>query len=1418
VKKLFLIFALFTSLACAQTSVTQLPWVVQFTDDDYVVIIQDGTTKRFTYALFESVLQDSLLEYINTGTGVLDSIDAVYDLLSASIALKYNKTGGVINGNVTADTLIGTLKGLQDSLNTKAKLTQIGSFADTIYVKNKDALKANITYVDSLYNVPIVYIRLAQAVKDSISKKANKVYVDPLYDSVAVKSNTSYVNNQLALKADLTDIASFVDSAYVQSLITAGATDTTYVKNTIHDSLSAFILYYAQLGQNVKDSIAAKANNDYVIALKDRLEDSLAIKTNLTYTNTQLGTKADTSAITAINDSLALKANKTDVENSLALKADLEDVIVRDNIEPFIPSTEYAPTTKKYVDSALAVQRKYLSNIAEQTIDWREAFTFYQTLGANTVLNIVNPVEGKEIAIAVENPDTFSVSFNAPNNYTILWESGAPTLTDSSVGLFKFNVVGSYILGLAKGEFALPKPVEPSDTTSPSVGAYTFWADNDYTNIYYVNTSKFQVLDGRTLPAGNVLAGNNTYRFKMTRGEKKGMSFLIGYKGKDILDITAEPTAFTGDSGTIAATNFDVWFMPVWWQAEINGQDNQAAGILTQEVFVKNPDLIRTDYSAYNNYIQGIQLSSADGTTGTISYKNVNTAFPKFFKIQDSTSLQPFDITTTEQRHKQLWIDMSIPANQKSGVYYGAIKVYRDNKGDSLATIPVKITVNEFDYSAVAFFNGVYYRGGYSPTYYNSASGTSADNNNNWYHWGYKDSVQLRKEFESMKEVGILYPQSNVGYTNVTTERLIRTRAGLPTDKAFIANSGFQSLSQAWQDYTKGLITLSALNTEKSDAVTTIGQFRTALMGAGLSEANIYYYGHDEANTSTYGLPAGAITTMQAATNTAAHIRATYPNARFWQATSPYGNNFEQASAWLDIPVMFMNSYDAYYGPMEDAEVQNWLGVVDEVWGYNHPQLGYENAEVYRRNYGWLAMKRGLTGNYGWQWTSTQGLWYHDKDGGTNGYRDPAPIYPLYHGYLSTLCHKGLRDAYYDMRYWNTLESKVNALPSGTLKSNALTWMNTFKNWIGVNVHTAYPHGGIDGDYMETLRDTLIGYINYIDNGGGEVPSNWYDGFASYKTVTVASAKISGTNSDFPVTLDLSIMDSVFWANVKSDGSDIAVADNGLNKLQRQVRGFDKANKKGVLYFKAPVLSPLINVFRVYYNNATASEVNEANTFRSEYALVLGFNEAYNALADYTSGKTITIGSGRIADDRVAGKVGYAADFDNSNLDTISVAYDAALNLGTGDITLSGYIKVNASASAVDNILYQRGTDGYRWFIDNDANTLGFRIYGGGIYDAVSTSGTLKDNTWKYIASAVDRNVNVQFYLNGATYGSSTALASITGNILGAVTTIGSSREGGAYYGQMDELRVYRGVLSADWILTEYNNLNDQSTFFTITN
>jgi hypothetical protein len=1504
-KKLLFILLLFTGYACGQTTtVSQLPAADSVKGADLFLLVQDGTSKKLTFTNLRTGLEipaidnASLLNLITAPYTDADSIkvsqittiqstlagksDSAWvlakltyygDTSYVTTRLSSYATITLLNSSIAPlalKTYVDSLHGIkityanletvvQDSIAKKANTTDINASLD---------LKADIVYVDSLHSVLITYSALAQDVKDSLLAKANLTYVSPLYDSVALKANKTYVDplyDSVSVKANLTDIADFVDSAYVQSLITAGATDTTYVKNTISDSLALFTAHtianntidsnkiidgtvsYADIKpQSIRggtdNGIEGNVGNilDYSITNSDievgavsfstvkpyslryfnidstaenglrysnmgqDMRDTIAAKANLIYTNTQLGAKADTSQVTALQDSVILKANLTYVNTQLATKADSNLVIIKGAARPYVPSDIYDPANKSYVDSAVNKSVVYFSTIQNEEIDWSKGTTFYTILQDTASISFTNIIPGKRIELAIENPSTYPVTFNNPTGKTILWLGGStPTQADSAVDVWKFNSVGSYILGERAGSYALPI-ITPPDTSTPPPTGIEYYLNTEYADLYYVNPTKQQILDGTTLPVNPVKIGSAGITVKLARGEFEPFSFLIVPK-KPMLNVETTVGTLSGVGGSLTSDIVDRFYVLPWWQENFNyeGRDIPGDGTSTpqiiQELLVKDPTLVTNGSTQWADQIKGLDVA-----TNTTVYKSVSQAinFKATFKIQDASTFQKININ--DGRNKQLYFVAKLPPGTSGGNYYGEILVTFNNGADTLARIPLTFFVRDYDLPESRYVYGLY-----NDIMLETAS---LPYSANWYA-APKDSTQLEIELKAIYDMGIRYPMIGQNNTsNIAPMLRFMNRNGFPTDKRFLHTTG-ASFSWYYNYIQQNGGTYATAAEVKAKCV----EVKNAAIANGLSLTNTYFYGMDEANMA-------GNTTLDNAVAIYDEMNTLY-GMKFYQAISNYGfnyswGNFNTAKNDLQIPIYHFNHY-GYYVDAQPAEMDSvlklWKANGNQVYIYNYPQHGKPIAENYRRNSGFMLWKYGADGAFPWKLGAMNGLWY-DHDG---AWPDPAPFYSTYHGVVKTVSYEGQREAVDDSRYLTKFLDILDTLSDATAKSTAESWLNTnFKSWLGIiqPYTTGYPNGGINADSLDFLRDTLAGYIAYLSTGAPE-GGEWYDIFDSVSTITIATDKIDGTLSDFPITLDLSTLGDNFW-NTVSTASEIAFSDNSNAELDRYIAGFDDANKKGVAYFRAPTLSDANNVFKIWWGGS--GQTNKSSTFRSEYELVLGFNEDYNAIVDYTGKHTLAFGAGRVSGDKVAGKIGYAADFDNTANDSIRVL--GSMDIGTGDMSLTAYTNLNAAAS------------GYAYLLNTGANTnteagYYFGWYVTGLQPAFGLSdgatrqsrfgtaiSTLLSDGWKHIGFGLYRTAQKKWWVNGTPdLGTTTTFFSGT-NIISAKNSIigGGSGLTAPFYGQIDELRLYKGQLSDDWEKTEYNNLSNQATFFTI--
>jgi hypothetical protein len=165
----------------------------------------------------------------------------------------------------------------------------------------------------------------------------------------------------------------------------------------------------------------------------------------------------------------------------------------------------------------------------------------------------------------------------------------------------------------------------------------------------------------------------------------------------------------------------------------------------------------------------------------------------------------------------------------------------------------------------------------------------------------------------------------------------------------------------------------------------------------------------------------------------------------------------------------------------------------------------------------------------------------------------------------------------------------------------------------------------------------------------------------------------------------------------------------------------------------------------------------------------------------------------------------------NVNGDAVSISswfYPKAVPASGGRVTVSWHSNNTSIVSQVLSILHD-GTSPKAYF--------GYERHCVASY-AVNSSTTIAVDTWYHGVYTYD-NTDVRGYLDGSSVGS--IAASGNGTCAGFYPTgfniLGNTRNQEYLSGIVDEVRVTRTVLSANWITAEYNNQSSPSTFYTAT-
>ena len=374
-----------------------------------------------------------------------------------------------------------------------------------------------------------------------------------------------------------------------------------------------------------------------------------------------------------------------------------------------------------------------------------------------------------------------------------------------------------------------------------------------------------------------------------------------------------------------------------------------------------------------------------------------------------------------------------------------------------------------------------------------------------------------------------------------------------------------------------------------------------------------------------------------------------------------------------------------------------------------------------------------------------------------------------------------------------------------TTNMTLVAWFN-IKSFAGINYLISRDNGttATRRDYsLDVANSTTLRY-SYDDTATN--PTN--------KDVTVQTLN---TNQwyHFVIVLD-SGNNAMFYLNGVSVGSATAATHVGQTTNSFHIGRSHNTSSGSQIYTNS-----LIDEVRVYNRALSAAEVQAlyksgAQKFTApptNLGLVgyWSMNEGAGTVAGDGSGNgnrgTLTGGP-----TWVDGKRGKALSFDGGD-DDVLVADNNSLDFGTGDMSISAWIKPNTVTTANQAIVDKTGggTAAYRFNTSNaDGDRLKF-TRGSLFVDGVgSNDNVLVAGVWQHIAAVVNTSGTdiVTFYVNGVAQGSGNLANSSFTNanplMIGQKGYDGSSVVN--FNGLIDEVRIYNRALSAAEIQTLYNS------------
>lgn len=334
-----------------------------------------------------------------------------------------------------------------------------------------------------------------------------------------------------------------------------------------------------------------------------------------------------------------------------------------------------------------------------------------------------------------------------------------------------------------------------------------------------------------------------------------------------------------------------------------------------------------------------------------------------------------------------------------------------------------------------------------------------------------------------------------------------------------------------------------------------------------------------------------------------------------------------------------------------------------------------------------------------------------------------------------------------------------------------------------------------------------------------QIPSNWMNSAWKERIkLTIASGKVSENLVNFPIYIKLANLGDPFFSKVNSACNDVRVTDStGTVELPREIVSCNSSSKTGELYFRANSLATVgANDFYIYFGNPNASNYSHTDQYGTEnvwddnYKLVAHLQANTGALLN--SANTNFSGTVQGTTGISTSPSGNAITLPSGANSYLSFS-DPSLNL-SNNFTAALLFKTSVASSGGKQLIHWGGYTGgasRRALIINHLNVLGYSPMGN---DFGATS-NVTDNAWRYGAVTIASDNQGSIYVNANKEATGTPSAS---NYTYTKTTIGSSNQPHEfYYGDVDEIRISNIVRSSGWLKAEYDNLINQTNFYTIT-
>ena len=317
-----------------------------------------------------------------------------------------------------------------------------------------------------------------------------------------------------------------------------------------------------------------------------------------------------------------------------------------------------------------------------------------------------------------------------------------------------------------------------------------------------------------------------------------------------------------------------------------------------------------------------------------------------------------------------------------------------------------------------------------------------------------------------------------------------------------------------------------------------------------------------------------------------------------------------------------------------------------------------------------------------------------------------------------------------------------------------------------------------------------------------EDPAPWWDMDWNYrKLITLSSSQVPSDQTNIPLLIN--ITDTDLRDKALSNGNDIAFSDSSGNQLNHEIETYTSGTGNLIAWVNVTSLTSSTDteIYMYYGNSGASNQENAAGVWDSNYIAVWHLDETSGTHYDSTSNDHDSSSVTGVTQNAI-GKIDGGDSLDGTN-DYI----DITMNIPS-TVTISAWARSTAS-SLTDMLwcIHNSGTGGPDLFFYN--NKISLNTWNG---DGNPFCDIPADVDEWHLYSTVITSGDTELYIDNQLVG--TADYEDPTDTSFAI----SSSNGYDWQGSIDEFRISSTARSANFIKTQYNNVNNASDggFYTV--